>query len=1196
MAQRRMISVDGNEAVTSIAHRTNEVCVIYPITPSSSMGEVADEWSAQGRTNIWGVVPDITEMQSEAGAIGACHGSLQAGALTTTFTASQGLLLMIPNMFKIAGELSPFCMHVSARTVATHALSIFGDQSDVMAVRQTGFSLLASGSVQEAHDMALIGQAATLESRIPVLHFFDGFRTSHEVNKVEELTDADVAHMLPEELIEAHRERALNPDAPVLRGSSQNPDTFFQMQEARNSFYDRCPDVTQSIMDKFAALTGRKYRLFDYVGHPQAERVMIMMGSGAEVAHETVERLAAEGEKVGLVKVRLFRPFSTQALMQALPKTTRSVAVMDRTKEFGAVGEPLFCDVLAGLAEASALGELPLTAGMPRVIGGRYGLSSKNFTPAMAKAVFDELTRDKPKPRFTVGINDDVTGLSLAWDPTFRTEAENVHRAMFWGTGGDGTVGANKNTIKIISENTDNFAQGYFVYDSKKSGGYTTSHVRFAPQPIRSSYLVDDAEFIACHTFVYVDKYDMLEQLSEGGTFLLNSPYGADEVWDHLPREMQQQLIDKNANFYVIDAQKVAAEAGMGKRVNTVLQTCYFALSDVLPRDEAIAQIKEAIRKTYALKGDEVVQKNYAAVDHAVNNLHKVALPAQPTTDRARPPMVPEHAPDLVKKVTSLMLADKGDLLPVSAFPPDGTWPTGTAQYEKRNLSDTIPEWTPEYCIQCNKCAMVCPHAAIRVKTFEPALLDDAPQGFQAMPYKAKEFGDAQYTVQVAPEDCTGCDLCVNVCPPDKKTGLKPLEMVDQRPILEREKANWDFFLDIPEVDRTKLKPNVKLSQFAKPLIEFSGACLGCGETPYLKAATQLYGDRMMIANSTGCSSIFGGNLPTTPYTVDEHGRGPAWSNSLFEDTAEFGLGFRLAIDQRAGQAKALMKELSGQIGDELIGEILTHEKDRDEAGVQEQRKRVEALREKLARVDDRKARLLEGVANDLVHRSVWIMGGDGWAYDIGYGGLDHVLSTDANVNILVMDTEVYSNTGGQQSKATPLASAAKFAVAGKTMPKKDLGLMAIAYGTAYVASVAFGAKDAQTMKVLEEAESYPGPSMIIAYSHCIAHGYSMADGLDQQKRAVDTGYWPLYRYDPRKLAAGEAPLTLDSKEPAQALEEYVKNETRFRSVERQNPELYKELMANLEQDIHRRYQVYHQLSGFKLDLNRKKGENEAAE
>ena len=1180
MANRRMITVDGNEGVTSVAHRTNEVIAIYPITPSSTMGEGADSRSAAGLRNIWGTIPEVVEMQSEAGAAGAVHGALQTGALTTTFTASQGLLLFIPNMYKIAGELTSFCMHVSARTVAAHGLSIFGDHSDVMACRQTGFAMLASGSVQEAHDMAAIGQAATLKSRIPMLHFFDGFRTSHEVAKIEELTDDDLLAMMDDGLIAAHRKRALTPDAPVLRGTAQNPDTFFQMQEARNPYYSACPEAVQEAMDRFAKLTGRAYKLFDYVGHPEAERVVVIMGSGGETVHECVNYLVARGEKVGVLKVRLFRPFALDAFVAALPVSVRAIAVMDRTKEHGSLGEPLYQDILTALAQARATG-LRATAQDPRVIGGRFGLSSKEFTPAMAKAVFDELAKDKPKPHFTVGIMDDITQMSLAYDPNFNTEPEGVKRSVFFGLGSDGTVGANKNSVKIIAENTDNYGQAYFVYDSKKAGAMTISHLRFSPKPIQSAYLIDKADFVACHQFGFVDRIDMLKHAAPGATFLLNSPYDQDQVWDQLPRSVQEALIERGCKMYVIDATRVAAETGMGKRINTVMQTCFFAISGVLPRDEAIEQIKKAIRKSYGSKGEKVVQQNYEAVDRTLENLFEVAIPKQATANRDLPPIVSDKAPEFTRKVQALMMSGKGDLLPVSAFPVDGTWPMGTTQWEKRNLALDIPVWEQELCIQCNKCALICPHTAIRVKAYPAAELEKAPARFLAMDYKGKEFGEnTKYTVQVAAEDCTGCQLCVKICPgKDKKNPERyALRMEPQAPLRDQERENFEFFLTLPEVDRTKLRSNVKMSQFAQPLIEFSGACSGCGETPYIKLITQLYGDRTLFANATGCSSIYGGNLPTTPYTTNCEGRGPAWSNSLFEDNAEFGLGMRLALDKHRDQAKELLGKLSGSIGDTLV-EALLHADQAGELGIREQRKRVLELRTKLAGVKGAEARRLETLADYLVKKNVWILGGDGWAYDIGYGGLDHVIATGRNVNLLVMDTEVYSNTGGQQSKATAMGAAAKFASAGRSLPKKDLGLMAIAYGHVYVASVAMGAKDAQAVKAFEEAESYPGASLIIAYSPCIEHGYPMEYSVEQAELAVASGYWPLYRYDPRRLGTGQPPLQLDSKEPTATLDEYISRENRFNVVKRANPERFAMLIQAAQKEFQRRRAVYQKLS-----------------
>ena len=1180
MSERRLVTLDGNEAAASVAFRTSEVIAIYPITPSSNMGEFSDDWAALGQKNIWGQIPDVNEMQSEAGAAGAVHGALQAGALTSTFTASQGLLLMIPNMYKIAGELTSFAMHVAARTVAANALSIFGDHSDVMACRQIGFALLSSGDVQEAHDFAAIATMATLKSRIPFLHFFDGFRTSHEVSKIEELTDDDLRSLIDDDLVLAHRKRALTPDAPVLRGTAQNPDVFFQAREACNQFYTDCPATVQIAMDRFAKLTGRQYHLFDYEGHPEAERVIVVMGSGGSTIHETVDYLVSKGEKVGVLKVRLYRPLEMDAFIAALPKTVKSIAVLDRTKEPGAIGEPMYLDVITALRETKESGVSAIKTD-PKVIGGRYGLSSKEFTPAMVKAVYDELAKEKSKNHFTVGIMDDVTHHSLAYDPEFDIEPAGVVRALFWGLGADGTVGANKNSIKIIGEETPNFAQGYFVYDSKKSGAVTVSHLRFGPKPIRSAYLVSRANFVACHQFEFLTKYDMAEFAVPGGVFLLNAPFDKDQIWDELPREVQDVIVAKKLRFYVIDALKVAQATGMGGRINTIMQTCFFAISGVLPREEAIEHIKHAIDKTYGKKGAEVARRNKEAVDQTLANLQQVAVPTAATSKTMRPPIVPVEAPDFVQKVTALMAAGKGDLLPVSAFPPDGTWPTATARWEKRNIAVEIPVWDEKICIQCNKCALVCPHAAIRAKVYEPALLSGAPATFKSVDFKAADFKGSKYTIQVAAEDCTGCTLCVMVCPAKDKGNPKhkSLDMAPQRPIRETERANFNFFLDLPEVDRTKVKTNdVKGAQFLEPLFEYSGACTGCGETPYIKLLTQLYGDRTMIANATGCSSIYGGNLPTTPYAVNKDGRGPAWSNSLFEDNAEFGFGLRLAVDAHTREAQALLGKLSGKVGDELVTAVMAADQS-TEAGIAEQRKRVAILHEKLAKATDAEAKRLLSVSDYLVRKNVWIVGGDGWAYDIGYGGLDHVLSMNRDVNILVLDTEVYSNTGGQQSKATPLGAAAKFAAAGKSIAKKDLGLMAMSYGHVYVARIAFGAKDAQTVKAFTEAESYPGPSLIIAYSHCIAHGYDMAYGLDQQKLAVGSGIWPLYRFDPRRVEQGQPPLTLDSGAPTNSVADYQKGETRFRMVEKQDPVRFKQLQAAARKGALQQVAVYQQLS-----------------
>jgi len=1182
---RRLLTLDANEAVASVAHRTNDVIAIYPITPSSPMGEWADEWSSKGQKNVWGNLPEVVEMQSEGGAAGAVHGAIQAGALATTFTSSQGLLLMIPNMYKIAGELTPFVMHVAARTVATHALSIFGDHSDVMACRQTGFALLASNSVQEAHDFAIITQAASLKSRIPFLHFFDGFRTSHEVAKIEELTNDDLLAMLDEEAIAQHRRRGLTPDRPVLRGSAQNPDAFFQAREAGNLYTLACAGHVQSEMDRFAKLTGRSYHLFDYAGHPEATRIFVLMGSGAETVHETVDALIARGEKVGVLKVRLYRPFDIPAFLAALPKTVKSLGVLDRTKEPGSIGDPLYLDIVTALVEARRDGTLPFSL-EPLVVGGRYGLSSKEFTPGMVKAVFDELAKPKPKNHFTIGIVDDVTHTSLPWDAEFDIEPHDTVRALFYGLGADGTVGANKNSIKIIGEETDNFAQGYFVYDSKKSGAVTVSHLRFGPKPIRSAYLITRANFIACHQEQFLDRYDMLEAAVPGAVFLLNTEHAPAELWDQLPLEMQEQILEKRLKVWVIDAYKVAKALGMGGRINTIMQTCFFAISGVLPREEAIAQIKKAIEKTYGKKGEETVRRNFAAVDGTLANLAEMAVPVKITSTRRRPPIVSDAAPDFVKRVSGVMLEGKGDLLPVSAFPPDGTWPLSTARWEKRNIALEIPVWDEKICIQCNKCAMVCPHAAIRAKVFDTARLAGKPATYKSVPYKGTEYAGKAYTIQIAPEDCTGCTLCVAVCPAKDKANPKhkSLDMAPQKPLREAERDNFAFFLDLPEADRTTVRLDVKSAQFLQPLFEFSGACSGCGETPYVKLLTQLFGDRALIANATGCSSIYGGNLPTTPYSTNADGRGPAWSNSLFEDNAEFGLGFRLAVDSLASQARTLVKALAPRVGDTLADALLTAPQE-TEAEIAAQRARVLALRDALKGADTPETRRLLLVADSLVKKSVWIVGGDGWAYDIGYGGLDHVLASGRKVNILVLDTEVYSNTGGQQSKATPLGAAAKFAAKGKETPKKDLGMLAMTYGNVYVAHVAFGAKDAQTVKALLEAESYPGTSIVIAYSPCIAHGYDLSFSLDQQKLASESGYWPLYRFDPRRIATGETPLLMDTTQIKGSLAQFMRNEARFRMVEQQDAPRFLDLLAKAEREVKNRFQVYENLA--KLTIGR---------
>jgi len=1177
---RAMVTIDGNEAAAYVAHHLSEVCAIYPITPSSPMGEWADQWSAEGKTNIWGTIPLVAEMQSEGGASGSIHGAAQTGALTSTFTASQGLLLMIPNMYKIAGELTPTVFHVSARTVATHALSIFGDHSDVMATRQTGFALLASGSIQEIMDLGLVAHASTLESRVPFLHFFDGFRSSHEINKIERLSEEDMRAMIDDELVRQHRARALSPDHPFIRGTAQNPDVFFQCRETVNPFYAACPGIVQKVMDRFAEVVGRRYHLFDYVGLPDAERVIVLMGSGAETAHETVEYLNKEGEKVGIIKVRLYRPFSTRDFIRALPPTTKAIAVLDRTKEPGADGEPLYKDVVTAVAQMFAAGETPFKT-MPKIVGGRYGLSSKEFTPAMVKGVFDELKKPEPKNHFTIGIVDDVTHTSLDYDRSFSTEPDDVFRGVFYGLGADGTVSANKNSIKIIGESTDLYAQGYFVYDSRKAGSVTISHLRFGPRPIRSTYLVNSAQFVACHQFVFLERYDMLKYAIPGGTFLLNAPYGPDEVWDKMPRKVQEQIIEKKLKFYAINAYDVAKKTGMGERINTIMQTCFFALSGVLPRDEAIAKIKEAIKKTYGAKGDEVVRKNFEAVDQALANLHEIKVPDHPTSSIEMPPIVSPEAPEFVQKVTARMIAGEGDELPVSAFPVDGTFPSGTTQWEKRNIALEIPVWEPDLCIQCCKCAMVCPHAAIRAKVYDPKYLADAPPTFKSADARGKDFAGLKFTLQVAPEDCTGCNACIFACPAKDKANpeRKAINPAFQPPLRESERENFKFFLGIPDYDRTKLNVRtVKGSQLLRPLFEFSGACSGCGETPYVKLLTQLFGDRAIIANATGCSSIYGGNLPTTPYTFNDEGRGPAWSNSLFEDNAEFGFGFRLTLDKQQQYASELLGKLAGQVGENLADEILNADQSTEE-GIRKQRDRVAELKKKLESLDSPDAKHLLSVADSLVKKSVWILGGDGWAYDIGYGGLDHVLASGRNVNVLVLDSEVYSNTGGQMSKATPRGAVAKFAAAGKPLEKKDLGLMAMTYRTVYVASVAMGASDAQCVKAFVEAEAYNGPSLIIAYCHCIAHGINMTRGMEVEKAAVAAGHWPLYRFNPELLKEGKNPLQLDSKEPKLSYEQYAYMQTRFRMLKRSKPDIAKELIELAQDDAISRWHLYNELS-----------------
>ncbi len=1178
-----MVTIDGNEAAAHIAHLTNEVIAIYPITPASPMGEWSDEWSAKGIKNIWGTVPDVIEMQSEAGAAGAVHGALQAGSLSTSFTASQGLLLMIPSMYKIAGELTPTVLHVSARSLAVQALSIFGDHSDVMACRATGYAMLCSASVQEVADFALIAQAATLETRIPFLHFFDGFRTSHEVNKIALPDDDTVRAMIDEELVTAHRERALSPDHPVIRGTSQNPDVYFQGRETVNPFYAEAPDKLEAAMDRFAQLTGRRYGLFEYVGDPEAERVILLMGSGIGAAEETVEHLVAEGEKVGMVKVRLFRPFDPQRLLDAIPESARKIAVLDRTKEPGADGEPLYKDVLGAFAQAVSDGR---RESLPRICGGRYGLSSKEFTPAMVKGLFDELNKERPQHPFTIGIVDDVSHTSIDWDPAFRPAASRgVTACVFYGLGADGTVSANKNSIKIIGEQTDNHGQGYFQYDSKKAGAMTVSHLRFGPRPINSTYLIGDnmAGFVACHQPTFLDRYDMLDKAAPGGVFLLNSPTPPEQVWETLPGHMQRQMIDKGLSFYLIDAYKIADETGMGRRINTIMQTCFFAISGLLEQEKAISLIKEAVKKTYGKKGARLLERNYAAIDAALSGLHPVQVPQSATREMTRRPVVPENAPAFVQQVTAPIIAGKGDSVPVSLMPADGTWPLGTTAYEKRNIALQLPKWEMDLCTHCGKCPLVCPHAAIRSKVFPEDLTTDAPESFLHTQVKGgKDFEPGTHiSYQVAPDDCTGCGLCVEICPIRDKQNpqRKALNMVDDEAYHEQERANWDFFVDLPEYDRSKLKQTtLKGAMIMQPLFEFSGACVGCGETPYIKLATQLFGDRMLIANATGCSSIYGGNLPTTPYTINPQGRGPSWNNSLFEDNAEFGLGMRVAIDKQTDHARELVSALRSEIGEELADSLLNADQ-HSEPAIFEQRERIETLKEKLRKIATPQARSLLATADSLAKKSVWLVGGDGWAYDIGYGGVDHVLASGRNVNILLLDTEVYSNTGGQTSKATPLGAVAKFSAGGKPTNKKDMALMAMAYGNVYVAQVAFGAKDVQTLRTFLEAESYDGPSMIICYAPCIAHGVDLSNNIRQQELAVDSGHWPLFRYDPRRTQQGENPLKMDSKEPSIPYRDFAATETRFSVLQRTHPEDSERFLQQAQKQIKTRYQLYEQLA-----------------
>ncbi|MEH1974052.1 MAG: pyruvate:ferredoxin (flavodoxin) oxidoreductase [Nostoc sp.] len=1198
-------TIDGNEAVARVAYKLNEVIAIYPITPSSAMGEWADAWSAEGRPNLWGTVPSVVQMQSEGGAAGAVHGALQTGSLSTTFTASQGLLLMIPNFYKIAGELTSAVVHVAARSLATHALSIFGDHSDVMAARATGFALLCSASVQESQDFALIAHAATLETRVSFMHFFDGFRTSHEVQKVKLLSDDDLRSLIHNHLILAHRSRALTPDRPVLRGTAQNPDVYFQGREGANPYYNACPEIVQRIMDEFGERTGRHYKIYEYYGANDADRVIVLMGSGCETVHETVDYLNARGEKLGVVKVRLYRPFDVQRFVAVLPTSVKAIAVLDRTKEAGSAGEPLYLDVVAAIHEAwgEEAGEQgagsrgkdflprPLPpAPLPKIIGGRYGLSSKEFTPAMVKGIFDNLAQAKPKNHFTIGINDDVSHTSLSFDFNFSTESDNVVRAMFYGLGADGTVGANKNSIKIIGEETDNYAQGYFVYDSKKSGSITVSHLRFGKEPIRSTYLIDQANFIGCHHWGFLERIDILKAAIPGATLLLNSPYNADTVWEYLPVKVQQQIIDKHLKLYVINASQVARESGMGGRINTIMQVCFFALAGVLPQEEAIAKIKQAIDKTYGKKGAEVVRMNLQAVNNTLDNLHKVDVPQTiptPNSSLLTPHSPLNSAPEFVREVLGKIMVWEGDDLPVSTLPVDGTFPVGTAKWEKRNVAEEIPVWEPDVCVQCGKCVMVCPHSAIRAKAYQPAELVNAPGTFKSTGAKDKDFANQKFTIQVAPEDCTGCTICVNICPAKDKSepSRKAINMAQQLPLQEQERKNWDFFLSLPNPDRRSLKLNqIRQQQLQEPLFEFSGACAGCGETPYLKLLTQLFGDRAVIANATGCSSIYGGNLPTTPWTTNAEGRGPAWSNNLFEDNAEFGFGFRLSLNKQAEFAAELLQQLGSEIDENLVYSILKAEQ-KSEADIWEQRERIELLQQKLDEIvtfdPNLKSKIqnLKSLANYLVRKSVWIVGGDGWAYDIDFGGIDHVIASGRNVNILVMDTEVYSNTGGQSSKATPRAAVAKYAASGKPAPKKDLGMIAMTYGNVYVASVALGARDEHTLKAFLEAEAYDGPSLIIAYSHCIAHGIDMTTGMNHQKTLVESGRWLLYRHNPELLNQGKNPLQLDMRSPTQSVEHSMYQENRFKMLTKSKPDVAKHLLEQAQAEVDARWQMYQYLA-----------------
>ena len=1182
MSDVKMKMMDANEACSSVAHRMNEVCVIYPITPSSPMGEWADAWSAAKQKNLWGVIPQVQEMQSEAGAAGACHGSLQAGALTTTFTASQGLLLMIPNMYKIAGELMPFVMHVAARSLAYHALSIYGDHSDVMGCRQTGFAMLCSNSVQEAHDMAAIAQTSTLRSRVPFLHFFDGFRTSHEIKKIKLLSDDDLRAMLKDVNYKFNAEHALRPENPVIRGTAQNPDVFFQGREAANVYYDNVEGIVQEEMDKFAKISGRQYHVVDYVGAADAENVIVVMGSGAETVEEAIEYLNAHGAKLGVLKVHLYRPFPTESFLKALPKTVKTVSVLDRTKESGSLGEPLYLDVVTALSQAFSNGKL---ASLPKIYGGRYGLSSKEFTPAMAKAVFDNAVSAAPINGFTVGINDDLTHKSLAYDAKFDVEPDDVVRAVFFGLGADGTVGANKNSIKIIAEDAGKYGQGYFVYDSRKSGSMTTSHLRFSDNPIRSAYLITSADFVACHQFQFMNKVDILRIAKDGATFLLNAPYKADEVWNHLPIEVQEEILAKHLKLYTINAVEVARATGMGQRINTVMQTCFFAISNILPKDEAIAQIKAAIKKTYSKKGDAIVQKNYAAVDASLEHLFEVSYPDHVTSTFHRQAPVPADAPKFVQGLTATLIADNGDSIKTSDLQEvvDGTWPTATTQYEKRCIATEVPVWDANTCIQCGKCSIVCPHGVIRMKVASEEELKNAPATLKTADYKGKEFAGKKFMLQISPEDCTGCGVCVTACPAKNKENpeLHAINMDHIENHLEAEKANWKFFETLPYVKRTEVAKNLpKTTQMIQPLFEFSGACAGCGETPYIKLLTQLFGDRMVVANATGCSSIYSGNLPTTPYCKDEKGHGPAWANSLFEDNAEFGLGMRISIDHEKVTAKTLLESMKAELG-EVAEKILSNPQSND-MEIDAQRDNVAALRAKLATMNSEEAKHLSEIADYLIKKSVWIIGGDGWAYDIGFGGVDHVIASGRNVNILVVDTGVYSNTGGQQSKATPMGASAKFATAGKELPKKDLAMIAMSYGNVYVAQVAMGANDMQVIKAMNEAEAYDGPSLIIAYCPCINQGLNMADGLAHQKNAVETGSWPLFRFNPLNETAGKAPLTLDSKAPSKPLAEFMSSETRFQVVNKMNPARYEELLEKAQKNVNDKHTLLEYMSQYK--------------